>query len=236
MTSHHVVADVATVWTGPEAPRPVDAPAVADLPDLGRWTTTMDPPTRAGLHGRVVTQLLRDEPVEVVQVRGDWVEVVAPWQPHPDEPRGYPGWVRRGHLAEGRPDRSLPLATVLAKPVEIARYATEFLGLAYLWGGTSPWGMDCSGLVHYCYRQAGIVVPRDADAQHGGATTVPLGEERPGDLYFFARDDGHVFHVGFVTARLHMLHASEEGGRVEDVALPAERLTTLAAAGRLGGP
>lgn len=110
--------------------------------------------------------------------------------------------------------------------------ARTFLGLQYLWGGLSPYGMDCSGLVHFAHRQAGVVVPRDARAQAEACEPVTLGSEEPGDLYFFAREDGRVFHVGFVTGERTMLHAPEAGGLIEDAPLAPERATTLAAAGR----
>jgi cell wall-associated NlpC family hydrolase len=110
--------------------------------------------------------------------------------------------------------------------------AREHLGLAYLWGGTSSYGLDCSGLVHHSYRRAGVVVPRDAHDQYTAATPVCLGEEQPGDLYFFAREDGHVVHVGFVTGERTILHAPETGRFVEEVPLTPERLATLYTAAR----
>ncbi len=121
-----------------------------------------------------------------------------------------------------------------ADRVAVLAEASTHLGLQYLWGGMSPWGLDCSGLVHHSYRRAGVVVPRDAYAQQAAATPVPLGEEQPGDLYFFAREDGRVFHVGFVTGRFRMLHAPETrgGGLIEDVELPEERRARLSSAGR----
>ena len=233
MSALKVAVDVATAWTSPDAPRDVDAPAVADVPDVAGWTRSLDREARVGLHGRTLTQLLSDEPVEVVEESGAWVRVAAPWQPAPEDGRGYLAWVKRTHLAQRTGDEpALPVSTLPADRVSISDYAHNFLGLRYLWGGTSEWGLDCSGLVHYAYRQAGVVVPRDAHAQHAAATEVPLGEERPGDLYFFAREDGRVFHVGFVTGRLHMLHAPEDGGVIEDMPLAAERLETLVGAGR----
>jgi cell wall-associated NlpC family hydrolase len=234
-----VCVEVATVWSSPEAPRAVDAPATADEPDLCAWTSALDLRARRDLHGRTETQLLRGEPVEVLQV-GDrgWSRVVAPWQPSPKHPRGYPGWVRGAHLTPGSTasGEARPARVLDADPAAIVGWARRFLGLGYLWGGLSRYGLDCSGLVHLAYREAGLVVPRDASAQHAAARAVPLGEERPGDLYFFAGDDAEVVHVGMVTARLRMLHAPETGQRIEETSLSGGRLSTLLAAGRFLEP
>ncbi len=239
MTTATVIADVATVWTSPDAPRSVDEPAVRDQPDVAAWMTALDASMRLGLHGRTLTQLLRDEPVEVLDHgRDGWVRVAAPWQPAPEHSRGYPGWVRAAHLDDtadpgrGRPGDDGPSGSARTDRLAVLAEASRFVGLRYLWGGMSPYGFDCSGLVHYAYRQAGMVVPRDAEAQAHVCDPVALGSERPGDLYFFARKNDRVFHVGFVTGDRVMLHAPEGGGLVEDAPLSPERVATLVAAGR----
>lgn len=94
-----VCVPVATMWTSPEAPREVDQPAVLDRPDVAGWTAAMDATVRKGLTGRTLTQLLLGEPVHVLERTGDWVRVAALWQPSSQHPSGYPGWVRRSHLA-----------------------------------------------------------------------------------------------------------------------------------------
>jgi gamma-D-glutamyl-L-lysine dipeptidyl-peptidase len=231
-----VRVEVCTGWTAPDAPGELDGPAIADVPDIAGWLDALDeigPQARLALHGRTLTQLVVGEPVELIEEMGDWVRVVALWQPSEADPRGYPTWVRRAHLAD-RPGDSLvpPAGEVPADRLAIARAARRHLGLTYLWGGTTPYGLDCSGLVHHTYRQAGVVVPRDAHDQWRAAAPVPLGEEQPGDLYFFARPDGFVFHVGFVTGERAMLHAPETGQHIEDAPLTESRLATLFAAGR----
>jgi hypothetical protein len=226
---------VATAWVSPDSPRDLDAAAVADRPDDGRWPSALTPAVRLGLHGRTLTQLIEGEPVIVLDERDGWCHVVAPWQPVPGQD-GYQGWVRAAHLREPTAgDLDHPEARVPADRIAVAAYAERFQGLTYLWGGTSPAGFDCSGLVHYSYRQAGVVVPRDSPDQALAVTPVPLGTEEPGDLYFFARDDGRIYHVGFVTARGRMLHAPERdgSGQVVDEPLDDERRAHLVAAGRL---
>ena len=229
-----VGAPVATVWTSPDAPRDLDAAAVADRPDQAAWLGGLSAEDRLGLHGRTLTQLLEGEPVMLGDERDGWVEVVAPWQPVPGQD-GYRGWVRSAHLRQPVvTDPDHPPSHVPADRIALAAYAERFQGLVYLWGGTSPAGFDCSGLVHYAYRQAGVVVPRDSPDQALAVTPVPLGAEEPGDLYFFARDDGRIYHVGFVTGRGRMLHAPETGGsgRIVDEHLDDERRGHLVAAGR----
>ena len=225
---------VATMWVSPKSPRDLDDAAVADAPDIDAWLAGLTAADRLVLHGRTVTQVLDGEPVLVEERRDGWARVVAPWQPVLGRD-GYLGWVREAHLrpaADDDPDH--PADHVPADRIAVAAYAERFAGLVYLWGGTSPAGFDCSGLVHYSYRQAGFVVPRDSLDQAAAVTPVPLGEEEPGDLYFFAREDGRVYHVGFVRGGGRMLHAPEfdGSGRIVEEELSPERRAHLVAAGR----
>jgi cell wall-associated NlpC family hydrolase len=119
-----------------------------------------------------------------------------------------------------------------ADPEDRIRLGSLFLGLEYLWGGTSTYGLDCSGLVHAVSRVLGQRIPRDAHDQADALEKIPLEEARPGDLYFFARPGKQVHHVGFVSPE-GMLHASETGKKLENEPLLPERRETLVATARL---
>lgn len=87
--------------------------------------------------------------------------------------------------------------------------AMQFQGVPYVWGGTSPSGFDCSGLVQYVYRQAGYSLPRTAAAQYGAGTPISYSELAPGDLVFFGY--GSISHVGIYIGGGSMIHAPFEG-------------------------
>jgi len=151
---------------------------------------------------------------------------------------------RRGDVALG----DLRLGDEQQRPVfgpdDVLVAASQFLGLRYLWGGTSAWGLDCSGLVHLTLRSLGVLLPRDAhdQADCDAVEPVPLDAVRPGDLYFFARPGQRVYHVGFVTSPVladgtrWMLHAPEGGELIENAPLAPHRVDTLVSAGRVRKP
>ncbi len=91
---------------------------------------------------------------------------------------------------------------------DIINYASQFLGVPYVWGGTSPSGFDCSGLVQYVYGHFGINLPRVAADQQDVGLKVTRDQLQPGDLVFFG-DPAH--HVGIYVGNGMMLHAPHTG-------------------------
>ncbi len=94
----------------------------------------------------------------------------------------------------------------------IIRTAETLLGVPYVWGGTTPKGMDCSGLVKYAYSLAGVAVPRTAAEQFRAG--APLDAARPGDLVFFRTEPPRVSHVGIYVGGGQMIHASSGSRKV----------------------
>ncbi|MFY1670610.1 NlpC/P60 family protein [Plantactinospora sp. WMMB334] len=291
----YVDVAVATLWVGPGRDRPVDLPSTTNPVDLRAWTGGMTLAERRWLIGDLETQATYGQRVIVLAESGDWAQVVVPGQPTPRHELGYPGWLPRAQLTDGRryahltgrpfalvetattwlyddPRRTrpamelsfntrLPVLARLGRSVLVATpsdgpkwlaasdvsvYASSaqiprptgadlvrtgmmFLGLPYLWAGTAGFGYDCSGLTHSVYAAHGIVIPRDAQDQANAGTPVARDQLAPGDLVFYARENGtgRVHHVGMYAGNGYVIDAptntdTEESG-VEYVTLDGHR-------------
>ena len=95
----------------------------------------------------------------------------------------------------------------------IASNAAKYIGVPYVYGGTSPSGFDCSGLIYYAAKEAGISLPRTSQAQSTLGSYVSVSDLKAGDLVFWG-GVGSAYHVGIYIGGGQYLHAPAPGQNV----------------------
>ncbi len=109
---------------------------------------------------------------------------------------------------------SAPDSTSTAPGARAVYAAYRQLGTPYRYGGSTPDGFDCSGLIQYAYHRAGIDIPRTTRQQLRHARPVSLSALRPGDLVFFRVSRRKVSHVGIYAGGGRFIHAPSSGKQV----------------------
>ncbi|MDW3094202.1 MAG: NlpC/P60 family protein [Gammaproteobacteria bacterium] len=94
---------------------------------------------------------------------------------------------------------------------QIVSIAESLIGSPYKYGGASPNGFDCSGLVYYTHRQLNITVPRTTKQQAQHSANKNLASAKPGDILFFRIYGNNVSHVGIYAGNDQFIHAPKSG-------------------------
>lgn len=278
MMIYYVQVAISNLWATPDKVRQLDEPSLTVPVEVDKWLTTMDQEGiegRLGLLGRLESQLLYGEPVQVMEEKNGWKRVCCLEQVSPKDPRGYPGWIPASQLTTQQKYADAwsqgPYAYVTVPRTDLVKNTTgekislsymtklpwvreekekvhvltpegtigqiptdhvkvahqlpittphervdatrQFLGLPYLWGGTSSHGFDCSGFMFRIFAAGGIPIPRDASVQAQYGENIPLDHIQPGDLLFFAykQGRGRIHHVGMYIGDGSFIHSPRTG-------------------------
>ena len=155
----------------------------------------------------VITLIPQEEELEVVEIMDNgWVKFLL------DDEEAY---VSGEYVdVEERLEKAVTLTELLYGQgvsdvrVDLVQYAKQFVGNPYVWGGTSLTnGADCSGFTMSIYKKYGVSLPHHAASQAQLGTKVSLGEAKPGDLVFYAKN-GSINHVAIYIGSGQVIHAS----------------------------
>lgn len=122
---------------------------------------------------------------------------------------------------------------------QIIAYAKTFLGVPYVWGGTTPSGFDCSGFVQYVFSHFGLTLPRTSIEQASTGMPITVDQVAPGDLIFSDWEhEGHTSHVAMYVGGGNLIEAPETGETVHIIPFDANyqsHVTTVRREDLIGG-
>lgn len=131
------------------------------------------------------------------------------------------------------PSNTAASVSISAKRQSVLNYAAQFLGVPYVYGGSTPSGFDCSGLTSYVFKNTVGSIPRVAQAQYDATTRVSRDDLLPGDLVFFGSSTSSISHVGIYVGSNQFIHAPNTGDVVKYSSLTGSYATRYQGAGRV---
>ena len=145
--------------------------------------------------------------MSITGTTGEWYQVSY---------NGQTGYVYKSYLVDSATAGDSGSGGSTSAGEAIVAKAKEYLGVPYVYGGTSPSGFDCSGLVYYVYKQLGYSVYRTASAQYRNGTGVERSALQPGDIIIFYNGGmSAIGHAGLYIGNNQFIHASSGGGKVQ---------------------
>ncbi len=195
-------------------------PVLADVNAVGAVdATSLNVRTAPSTDAAVITRLSNGQQMNIItKTGGEWFKI---------DLGGTIGYVHASYVVASRngtpvvydktADMSVQTAEGTEKGQLVVATAKKYLGVPYVWAGTSPAGFDCSGLVQYVFREMGVSINRVAADQTAHGVPVTLQNLLPGDIVFFHNTSRYtrINHVGIYVGDGQFIHAPQTGDVVK---------------------
>jgi len=145
-------------------------------------------------------------------IRSDYVELAE--IPYENKASNKTPLFFRGGKSTGVTPSASALNGMTSLRERLVSTAKQYIGVPYVWGGSTPSGFDCSGFVKYVFDRNGISLPRTSSEQWKVGTWIPKSSLKAGDLVFFDTGSGGVSHLGIFIGNGQFIHASSSKGVV----------------------
>ena len=189
-------------------------------------SSTVNLRSEANTSSSILTSLSNGTAVTITGVSGGWYKVSV---------NGKSGYIKADYITTSV-SSSTNMASysgLSAKRTAVLDYAAKFLGVPYVYGGSTPSGFDCSGFTSYVYKNTVCSIERVAQAQFDTTTRVSRDELLPGDLVFFGSSAYSISHVGIYVGDGQFIHAPHTGDVVKYDSLSGSYATRFQGGGRV---
>ena len=186
--------------------------------------------SEANTSSSILAELKNGTAVTVVSTANGWSKVSY---------AGKTGYISADYLVTASsgtaisPSNTAASVSISAKRQSVLNYAAQFLGVPYVYGGSTPSGFDCSGFTSYVFKNTVGSIPRVAQAQYDATTRVSRDDLLPGDLVFFGSSTSSISHVGIYVGSNQFIHAPSTGDVVKYSSLTGSYATRYQGAGRV---
>lgn len=189
-------------------------------------SSTVNLRSEANTSSSILASLSNGTAVTITGVSGGWYKVSV---------NGKSGYIKADYITTSV-SSSANMASysgLSAKRTAVLDYAAKFLGVPYVYGGSTPSGFDCSGFTSYVYKNTVCSIERVAQAQFDTTTRVSRDELLPGDLVFFGSSAYSISHVGIYVGDGQFIHAPHTGDVVKYDSLSGSYATRFQGGGRV---
>ena len=186
--------------------------------------------SEANTSSSILAELKNGTKITVVSTANGWCKVTC---------SGKTGYISADYLVTASsgtaisPSNTAASVSISAKRQSVLNYAAQFLGVPYVYGGSTPSGFDCSGFTSYVFKNTVGSIPRVAQAQYDATTRVSRDDLLPGDLVFFGSSTSSISHVGIYVGSNQFIHAPSTGDVVKYSSLTGSYATRYQGAGRV---